>query len=66
LFAITLIYRGTAALLQPLGEEAVSETLEIMAKYMYAVIGAVVAVGGMFFIIITIIIAAANFMLMLG
>lgn len=65
LFAITLIYRGTATLLQPLGEEGVSETLEIMAKYLYAVIGAVVAVGVMFFIIITIIIAAANLMVML-
>lgn len=65
LFAITLIYRGTAALLQPLGEDAVSETLEIMARHMYAVIGAVMAVGVMFFIIITIIVAAANFMVML-
>jgi stage III sporulation protein AE len=65
LFAITLIYRGTAALLQPLGEDAVSETLEVLARHMYAVIGAVAAVGLMFFIIITIIVAAANFMVML-
>ncbi|HBS93760.1 MAG TPA: stage III sporulation protein AE [Firmicutes bacterium] len=65
LFAITLIYRGTAALLQPLGEDAVSDTLEIMARYMYAVIGAVAAVGLMFFMLITIMVAAANLPTML-
>lgn len=65
LFAITLIYRGTAALIQPLGEEAVSETLDIMARYMYAIIGAVAGVGLMFFMIITIMAAAANLPAML-
>lgn len=65
MFAITLIYRGTAALLQPLGEDAVSDTLEVMAHYMYALIGAVAAVGLMFFMIIAIMVAAANLMVML-
>jgi len=64
MFAISLIYRGAAALFQPLGEESVSDTLELMAKYMYAMIGAVVAVSMMFFLVITIIVAAANFMVM--
>lgn len=64
LFAITLIYRGAAALLQPLGEDGVSDTLEAMAKYMYAIIGAVAAVALMFFLVITIIVAAANLMVM--
>lgn len=65
LFAITLIYRGTAALLQPLCEDAVSDTLATMAKYMYALIGAVAAVALMFFLVIVIVVAAANFMVML-
>lgn len=65
LFAITLIYRGTAALLQPLGEDGVSDTLEVMAQYMYALIGAVAAVGLMFFLVIVIMVAAANLMVML-
>jgi stage III sporulation protein AE len=65
LFVITLIYRGTAALLQPLGEDAVSDTLDIMARYMYAIIGAVAAVGLMFFMIVTIMAAAANWPAML-
>lgn len=64
MFAISLIYRGAAALFQPLGEEAVSDTLELMANYMYAMIGAVVAVSLMFFMVITIVVAAANFMVM--
>lgn len=64
MFAIALIYRGAAALLQPLGENDISDTLETMAKYLYAVIGAVVAVSMMFFLMVTIIVAAANFMVM--
>lgn len=64
LFAITLIYRMAAALFQPLGEDAVSDTLEAMASYMYAIIGAVAGVALMFFIVIVIIVAAANFMVM--
>lgn len=64
MFAITLIYRGAAALLQPLGEETISDTLESMARHMYTLIGAVAAVALMFFMVVTIIIAAANFMVM--
>lgn len=64
MFAISLIYRGAAALLQPLGEGAVSDTLELMAKYMYAMIGAVMAVALMFFMVIAIVVAAANLMIM--
>jgi stage III sporulation protein AE len=64
LFAVTLIYRGAAALLQPLGEDAISDTLDIMAKYMYVMIGAVVGVAIMFFLVVTIILAAANIMVM--
>lgn len=64
LFAITLIYRGAAALLQPLGEDGVSDTLETMASYMYSLIGAVAGVALMFFMVIVIIIAAANYMVM--
>lgn len=64
MFAICLIYRGAAALFQPLGEGAVSDTLELMAKYMYAMIGAVVAVSLMFFMVIAIIVASANIMVM--
>ena len=64
LFAVTLIYRGAAALLQPLGEDAISDTLDIMARFMYVVIGAVVGVAIMFFLVITIIVAAANIMVM--
>lgn len=65
LFTITLIYRGTAALLQPLGEDSVSDTLETMAHYLYAVIGAVAAVGLMFFLVVAVMLAAANLIVML-
>jgi stage III sporulation protein AE len=64
MFAVCLIYRGAAALFQPLGEGAVSDTLELMAKHMYAMIGAVVAVSLMFFMVIAIIVAAANLTVM--
>lgn len=64
IFVITLIFRAVSALLQPLGEDGTSDTLDIMAGYLYTVIGAVVGVALMFFLVITIVMAAANLMVM--
>lgn len=65
LMALTFIYKLAAAILQPLGEESFSSTLETMAGYLTALTGAVVGVSLMFFLTVTVLVVSGNFMLML-
>jgi len=65
ILVIALIYRITAALLQPLGDSLMADTLEEMAGSLFLTFAAVLAVGIMFFLTITIIVGTANFTMML-
>lgn len=65
ILAVALIYRLAAALLQPLGDSMVAETLEDIAGSLFLVFAAVLSVAIMFFMTITIIVGTANFTIML-
>lgn len=65
LLAIALIYRVTAALLQPLGDSPLADTLEEIAGSLFLTFAAVLSVGIMFFLAITVLVATANFTMML-
>lgn len=65
ILAVAIIYRLAAALLQPLGDSLMADTLEDMAGSLFMVFAAVTSVAIMFFLTITIIVGAANFTVML-
>lgn len=65
IMVIALVYRFAAALLQPMGDSLISDTLEDMSGILFLVFAAVLTVAIMFFLTITIIIGAANFTIML-
>ncbi|NPV26210.1 MAG: stage III sporulation protein AE [Firmicutes bacterium] len=65
IFAITLVYKIAAALVQPLGDAQIAEALETMGSYLVLVFAVVSGVGLMFFVAITIIIGTANLTVML-
>ncbi|MFA5535555.1 MAG: stage III sporulation protein AE [Bacillota bacterium] len=60
IIAIFLIYRLTAAIVQPFGEVGIAKMLESLSGIMIVIFGTVVAVGLMFFIVITIIAGLGN------
>ncbi len=53
--AIVLIYKLSAALVEPLGDARTAQALDIMAKHLTLVLASVVAVALMFFIMITVV-----------
>lgn len=63
--SIMLIYRIAAALVQPLGNDSLSEVLQTMSSSLTLVFAAVASVGLMFFVAISIILATGNFTAML-
>ena len=65
ILAIAIIYRLAAALLQPLGDTLIADTLEDMSGAIFLAFAAVCAVAIMFFLTITIIVGAANFTVMI-
>lgn len=65
IMVIALVYRFAAALLQPMGDSLISDTLEDMSGILFLTFAAVLTVAIMFFLTITIIIGAANFTIML-
>jgi len=65
ILVVALIYRVAAALLQPLGDSLMADTLEEMAGSLFLTFAAVLSVGIMFFLAITIIVGTANFTMML-
>ncbi|WP_245577988.1 stage III sporulation protein AE [Alicyclobacillus herbarius] len=60
ILALALIYNGSAALMQPLGETSMVNCLGALAKSLILVFASVAAVALMFFISICILLAAAN------
>lgn len=60
IIALSLIYRGAAAILQPLGNTPVIAALAVIAKSLTLVFAALVAIGLMFFFSLVITVAATN------
>jgi stage III sporulation protein AE len=65
ILALAVIYRLAAALLQPLGDTLLANTLEEMSECLFLTFAAVTSVAIMFFMTITIIVGTANFTVML-
>lgn len=63
--AISLIYKITAAIAEPLGDSRTAAILEIMSAHLFFMLAAVAAVGLMFFIMIAIVAGIANGVVML-
>jgi stage III sporulation protein AE len=64
IFVIALIYKFAAAVLQPLGSNSVIQCLDIIGKSIIYVFAALAIVSLMFFLSISIIVAAGNLTLM--
>lgn len=60
IFALALVYNGSAAILQPLGNSPVVVTLSAVGKSLMLVFAALCAVGLMFFFALVIVMAATN------
>lgn len=65
IMAMVLVYRLAAALVQPIGDSKIADTLDTMAGMLTLVFGAVVAVGFMFFLAIAVIVGLSNLNVML-
>lgn len=65
IIVLAVIYRLASALIQPLGDSLIANTLEKMSECLFLAFAAVAAVAVMFFMTITIIVGAANFTIML-
>lgn len=65
ILALAVVYRLASALLQPLGDSLLANTLEEMSACLFLTFAAVAAVAIMFFMVITIIVGTANFTVML-
>lgn len=63
--AIALIYRLTAAIVEPMGDTKTAAVLEIMSTHLLLMLASIAAVGLMFFIMITIVAGMSNYMSML-
>ncbi|MGE5544346.1 MAG: stage III sporulation protein AE, partial [Bacillota bacterium] len=62
---IALIYKVSAAMVEPLGDNRVSQVLEIMGNHLLLALASVVAVGLMFFILMTILVSTGNSVILL-
>lgn len=65
IFAIAIIYKLAAAILQPIGDGPVITTLNTISKYIVFILASLLAVSFMFFLAIVIIIVASNLTLLL-
>ncbi|WDL97021.1 stage III sporulation protein AE [Alicyclobacillus sp. ALC3] len=64
--AVSLVYSGSAALMQPLGAGPIVDCLGALGKSLLYVFGSVVVVAMMFFIFICILLASANLAVVMG
>lgn len=62
--AIAFIYKFAAAVLQPLGPGEIISCLDIISKSIIYILAALILVSFMFFLSITVIIAASNVTMM--
>ncbi|GAB3052173.1 stage III sporulation protein AE [Virgibacillus ainsalahensis] len=65
IFAIAVIYKIAAAVLQPIGDGPVISSLNTISKYIVYILACLLAVSFMFFLAIVIIVAASNITLLL-
>ncbi|GGE10291.1 stage III sporulation protein AE [Marinithermofilum abyssi] len=65
ILSLAFIYSFSAAVMQPLGNSPIVECLEIISKTLIYVFAAMATVGLMFFLAITIIVAAGNISVMI-
>ena len=65
IYAIAIIYRLASALVQPLGQERLSQALQEIANTFTLVFGALSIAGMMFFISLTVLVTVGNFSAML-
>ncbi|MBX6352920.1 MAG: stage III sporulation protein AE [Thermoflavifilum sp.] len=66
ILALSLVYGGSAALLQPLGETPIIQCLGVLSKSMVMIFATVAVIGLMFFLAICILLASANLAVMMG
>lgn len=66
ILALALIYNGSAALMQPLGNSPMVECLGALSKSLLLVFACVAAVAMMFFVAICILLASANLAVVMG
>lgn len=62
---IALIYKVSAALVEPLGDSRISHVLEIMGNHLLLALATVAAVGLMFFILVAILVSTGNSVILL-
>ncbi|MFD1360669.1 stage III sporulation protein AE [Lentibacillus salinarum] len=65
IFAIALIYKLAAAILQPIGDGPVISTLDTISKYIVFILACLLAVTFMFFLSIVILVVASNITILL-
>jgi stage III sporulation protein AE len=65
ILAMILTFRVCAALVEPLGEKALADSLQDMAKSLICIFGAVASVTIMFFITVAIVVGTGNISIML-
>jgi stage III sporulation protein AE len=64
LAAITLLYKLSAALVEPLGESALGSCINIMGQSMALVLAALASVGVIFILAVTALVGAGNVAIM--
>ncbi|MHB1125361.1 MAG: stage III sporulation protein AE [Bacillota bacterium] len=65
ILSAVMVFKIAGALVQPFGDNQISDALELMGNSLLLVFGAVAAVGLMFFIVISIIVGLGNMTVML-
>jgi len=63
-FAIAVIYKMAAALLQPLGDGPIIRAMDVVSRHIMYVFAALLMVSMMFFLVIVIMVAASNITMM--
>ncbi|MGP4067766.1 stage III sporulation protein AE [Halobacillus sp. B29] len=63
-FAIAIIYKMAAALLQPLGDGPIIRAMDVVSRHIMYVFAALLMVSMMFFLVIVIMVAASNITMM--
>jgi stage III sporulation protein AE len=65
ILSAVIVYRLAAALMQPLGARQLGDALHLLGNYLFMVFAAVLAVGLMFLVVITIVVGLGNVTVML-
>ena len=65
IISLMLIYKISAAIIQPIGDKMIADSLNLMSNSLTMVFAAVTAVSIMFFFVIAIVVGAGDFSLML-